>query len=106
MAKGMAAGASDLGMPDAMKIGGVTGWMRAAALADSAGLPLSSHLFPEISAHLLAVSPTCHWLEYVDWANPILREPLRIENGQALVSDLPGCGIDWDEANVQRYLAA
>ena len=106
MAKGIAAGASDLGMPDAMKIGGVTGWMRAAALADSAGLPLSSHLFPEISAHLLAVSPTCHWLEYVDWANPILREPLRIENGQALVSDLPGCGIDWDEANVQRYLAA
>lgn len=78
MVKGMAAGASDLGVPDAMKIGGVTGWMRAAEFADSAGLPLSSHLFPEISAHLLAVSPTCHWLEYVDWANPILREPLRI----------------------------
>jgi mandelate racemase len=88
-----------------MKIGGVTGWMRAAAIADSAGLPLSSHLFPEISTHLLAVSPTCHWLEYVDWANPILQDPLRIENGHAIVPDRPGCGMSWDEANVQRYLA-
>lgn len=105
MAKGMAAGASDLGMPDAMKIGGVTGWLRAATLAEPAGLPLSSHLFPEISAHLLAVSPTRHWLEYVDWANPILQEPLRLENGQAIVPDAPGCGIGWDEDNVQRYLA-
>ncbi|MBI3302147.1 MAG: hypothetical protein HYZ72_08750 [Deltaproteobacteria bacterium] len=53
MAKSLAAGASDYVMPDAMKIGGVTGWLRAAALAELAGLPISSHLFPEISAHLL-----------------------------------------------------
>ncbi len=105
MARSIAAGASDLGMPDAMKIGGVTGWMRAAAVAESAGLPLSSHLFPEISAQLLAVSPTCHWLEYVDWATPILQEPLQIANGQAIVPDVPGSGISWDEANVRRYLA-
>ena len=105
MAQGIAAGASDLGMPDAMKIGGGTGWMRAAAIAESAGMPLSSHLFPEISAHLLAVSPTCHWLEYVDWANPVLQEPLRIENGCAIVADEPGSGIRWDEANVERFLA-
>ncbi len=105
MAKGLAAGASDLGMPDAMKIGGVTGWLRAAALAEAAGLPLSSHLFPEVSAHLLAVSPTCHWLEYVDWANPILQEPLRIDKGHAVASDAPGSGIQWDEASVERYLA-
>jgi len=100
----VAAGASDLGMPDAMKIGGVTGWLQAAAIADSAGLPLSSHLFPEISAHLLAVSPTRHWLEYVDWANPILQAPLRIENGHAIAADVPGCGIAWDEESVERYL--
>lgn len=105
MATGMAANASDLGMPDAMKIGGVTGWMRAAALAESAGLPLSSHLFPEVSAHLLAVTPTCHWLEYVDWANPILQQPLRIENGHATAPDVPGSGISWNEAGVKRYLA-
>jgi mandelate racemase len=70
-AKSIEAGASDYAMPDTMKIGGVTGWLRTAALAEAAGIPLSSHLFSEISAHLLAVSPTRHWLEYVDWANPI-----------------------------------
>ncbi len=65
-----------------MKIGGVTGWLRAAALAEAAGVPLSSHLFPTLSAHLLAVVPTSHWLEYVDWANPILEEPLGVEDGR------------------------
>lgn len=103
MAQCLEAGGSDLGMPDAMKIGGVTGWLRAAALAEAAGLPISSHLFPEISVHLLAVSPTGHWLEVVDWANPILQNPLKIENGRAAAPDLPGTGIAWDEAAVERY---
>jgi mandelate racemase len=104
MAKSIEAGASSYGMADAAKIGGVTGWLRAAALAESAGLPLSSHLFPEISAHLLAISPTSHWLEYVDWANPILKEPLQIEDGHASTSGAPGIGISWDEEAVRRYL--
>jgi len=103
MARCVALGASDFGMPDAMKIGGVTGWLRAAAIAESAGLPISSHLFPEVSAHLLAASATGHWLEYVDWADPILREPLRIEDGCAVVADAPGTGIAWNEAAVERF---
>jgi len=105
MAKSLAAGACDLGMPDAMKIGGVTGWLRAAALAEAQGLPLSSHLFPEVSAHLLAASPTADWLEYVDWAEPVLQQPLRFEQGRALIADVPGSGIDWNEEQVQRLLA-
>ena len=103
MAKSIEAGSSDYTMPDVMKIGGVTGWLRAAALAQSAGLPISSHLFPEISAHLLAVSPTSHWLEYVDWASPILKEPLRVEDGHASTPAAPGVGITWDEGAVRRY---
>lgn len=105
MAKSIAAGGSDYVMPDVMKIGGVTGWLRAAALAEANGLPVSSHLFPEISAHLLAVTPTCHWLEYVDWANPILQEPPKIEDGHVLISESPGSGISWSESGVERYLA-
>jgi len=105
MAKSLTAGACDLAMPDAMKIGGVTGWLRAAALAEVQGMPMSSHLFPEISAHLLAVTPTAHWLEYVDWAEPILRTPLRIEQGRAVIADAPGSGIEWDEEKVQRHAA-
>jgi mandelate racemase len=103
MAQALAAGACDFAMPDAQRIGGVTGWMRAAALAQGAGMEMSSHLFPEVSCHLLAVTPTCHWLEYVDWADPILQEPLRLKDGHALIPDRPGIGMTWDERAVKRY---
>jgi mandelate racemase len=102
--KSLEAGACDYGMPDAMKIGGVTGWLRAAALAEPAGLPLTSHIFPEVSAHLLAASPTAHRLEYLDLASPILKEPVRIEDGHALVPEGPGIGLEWDEEAVSRFL--
>jgi mandelate racemase len=95
--------ASDFVMPDVMKIGGVTGWLRAAALAHAKGLQVSSHLWPEISARLLCCTPTAHWLEYADWWNPILAEPLRIENGMAIVDDTIGTGVDWNEDAVRRF---
>jgi mandelate racemase len=103
MAQALAAGACDYVMPDAERIGGVTGWMRAAALAQAAGLEMSSHLFPEVSAHLLAVTPTAHWLEYVDWADPILAEPLSIDQGHISIPERPGIGIAWNEDAVRRY---
>jgi mandelate racemase len=105
MAQAVAAGCCDYVMPDAQRIGGVTGWMRAAALAQGAGLEMSSHLFPEASVQLLAVTPTCHWLEYVDWANPVLETPVRIEKGHAVGVAGPGLGIKWNEKEVRRYLA-
>jgi mandelate racemase len=104
VAKSLEAGACDYGMPDAMKIGGVTGWLRTAALAEPSGLPLTSHIFPEISTHLLAVSPTAHRLEYLDTAGAILKEPVRIKDGHALVPEGPGIGLEWDEEAVSRFL--
>ncbi|HVL59509.1 MAG TPA: enolase C-terminal domain-like protein [Burkholderiaceae bacterium] len=104
MAASLRAGASDLGMPDAMKIGGVTGWLQAAALAQSAGMPISTHLFPEVSVHLMSATPTRHWLEYVDWASPILAQPMTIEGGKARIPESPGTGIEWDEQAVTRFL--
>jgi mandelate racemase len=106
MAKAIAAHASDYVMLDVMKIGGVTGWLRAAALAEAHALPVSSHLFPEVSAHLLAVTPTMHWQEYTDWTNPILREPLVVRDGHAYPSTRPGSGLEWDEDAVRRYRVA
>src|SRR5258706_3677163 len=104
MAQALAAGASDYVMPDLQRIGGVTGWMRAAALAQAAGLEMSSHLFPEASCHLLAATPTCHWLEYVDWADAVLQDPLQVKDGFARVADRPGTGIAWDEKSVKKHL--
>jgi mandelate racemase len=103
MANAVAAHAADCMMPDVMRIGGVTGWLRAAALAAEAKIPLSSHLLPELSAALLCVSPTAHWLEYVDWANAILAEPLHVVNGAVTPPAVSGAGIRWNESAVARY---
>ena len=103
MAKALEAGACDLAMPDAMKIGGVTGWLRAAAIAQAHGLPMSSHIFQEVSVHLLAVTPTCHLLERMDLAGPVLGRPLAFENGAATAPALPGTGIAWNEDAVRRF---
>ncbi len=97
--------ASDFMMPDVMKIGGVTGWMRAAALAHARAVPVSSHLWPELSAQLLCVTPTAHWLEYADWWNPLMAEPLRIEGGLANIEGVAGTGVDWDEEAATRFAA-
>lgn len=97
------AGASDYVMPDVMKIGGVTGWLRASALAQAHGLRVSSHLWPEISAQLLCVTPTAHWLEYADWWNPVLEAPLEVRDGMAMIGNAVGTGVSWDEEAVARY---
>jgi len=101
--KAVQAGAADLYMPDLMRIGGVTGWMRAAAIAGAAGLPLSSHLYPVVSAQLLRVSESADWLEWSDWAEPILAEPFRAKDGYVTVGDLPGSGLAWNEQAVKRF---
>jgi mandelate racemase len=105
MARSIAAHASDHVMLDVMKLGGVTGWLRAAALAEAAGLPASSHTFPEFSAHLLGVTPTGLWLEYLDHAGPILAEPAHVADGHVLIPDRPGAGLEWNEAAIAHALA-
>jgi len=94
--------ASDYVMPDVARIGGVSGWLQAAGVAAAHGIEMSSHLMPEISAHLLCATPTAHWLEYVDWADAIVQEPLIIRDGMVLTSERVGSGISWDEAKLKR----
>jgi mandelate racemase len=95
--------ACDYVMPDLERIGGVTGWVKAAQIAGARNVPMSSHLFPEASAHLLAASPTCHWLEYVDWAAPLLEDPARVEAGRLRPSAAPGLGLEWNPEAVERF---
>ena len=85
MAVALAAGAADYVMPDLERIGGVTGWLRAAALA---------------------ATPTAHFLEYMDWADKILAEPLKIVDGCAVVPQRPGNGLTWDAKAVKKYRIA
>lgn len=104
MHKALQRNACDLVMPDFMRIGGVTGWMRAAAIAGAAGIPMSTHLYPEVAAHVMRVTETAHWLEWQDWADPILQQPYRINNGNLQIPDVPGVGIEWNEEVVTANL--
>ena len=97
------AGAGDYMMPDLMRIGGVSGWLRAAAITGAAGIPLSTHLYPEAAAHLMRVTDTAHWLEWQDWADPVLEAPFELRDGQLIVPDRPGFGIGWNEKAVATY---
>jgi mandelate racemase len=102
MIEAIAAGACDYVMPDAGRIGGVTGWLQAAGIAAAHGIDMSSHLLPEISAHLLAASPTAHWIEYVDWADAILEDPLQVKDGAITAPNRPGSGIAWSEDKLRK----
>jgi len=97
--------ACDLVMPDFMRIGGVTGWLRAAAIAGAAGIPMSTHLYPEVAAHVMRVTETAHWLEWQDWADPILQKPYEIRDGLLHIPDVPGLGLEWNEDAVAAYRA-
>lgn len=103
MERAIAAQCCDYVMPDLERIGGVTGWRRAADVAAARKIKMSSHLYPEVSAHLLTVTPTAHWLEYVDWGNAFLEEPLRIVDGNAVLNTRPGNGLAWNADAVRRY---
>lgn len=103
LADALAAKACDFVMPDLMRIGGVTGWLRAAAIAGAAGIPMSTHLYPEFSAHLMRVTETAHWLEWQDWAEPILQRPFAVKDGMIEIPDMPGAGVEWNEEAVKRY---
>ena len=98
------ANASTYIMPDLMRIGGVSGWLKSASIAEAYNLKFSTHLFPEVSAHLMNLTPTAHWLEWVDWANPILQDTgFRVENGKYYIPDIPGTGVEWNDTNIEKY---
>ncbi len=96
--------ACDYVMPDFMRIGGVTGWLRAAAIAGAAGIPVSTHLYPEVAAHVMRVTETAHWLEWQNWADPILERPYEVSDSELHIPNVPGVGLAWDEKAVAAHL--
>ena len=97
--------ACDYVMPDFMRIGGVTGWLRSAAITGAAGIPMSTHLYPEVAAHVMRVTETAHWLEWQDWADPILQRPYEIKDGLLHLPNVPGVGLEWNEDAIAAHRA-
>ena len=96
--------AADHLMADLQRAGGVTGWVRIAALADAARLPLSSHILPEFNVHLVASAPTGAWLEYMPWADTLLENAPVMVDGGIRVPDRPGFGLQFNADHVKRVL--
>ncbi len=97
--------ASDLVMPDLERIGGSQRMAGGRGAGRRGRYRTSAHLYPEVSAHLLAATPTAHWIEYVDWADPILEQPLQVTDGRVVPLDRPGTGLAWNAAAVSHYPA-
>jgi L-alanine-DL-glutamate epimerase-like enolase superfamily enzyme len=91
------AGAVDVLQPDAPRIGGITQFLRLAALADHANLQLAPHFAMEIHAHLAAAYPREPWVEHFDWLYPLFNERLETHDGRMYISDRPGLGITLSE---------
>jgi mandelate racemase len=91
--RALAARAQHEVMPDVARIGGVTGFLRAAQHAHAHGVRVSSHMYPEVSVHLLAALPNAHLLEHFDKLGDLLEAPLRPRDGYATVPAAPGLGL-------------
>jgi len=77
--------AADVLMPNLHKIGGVSAWVRIAGLAATAGIPLSSHTMPELSAHVMSATPKAEMLEYMDWWGALYERPFVIEDSCIII---------------------
>lgn len=90
-------GAVDVLQPDAPRIGGITQFLKLAALAEHRHLQLAPHFAMEIHVHLAAAYPIEPWVEHFDWLHPLFDERLEIRDGRMHLSDRPGLGITMSE---------
>ncbi len=93
---------ADVLMPDLQRAGGLSEFMRIGRLAESHDLPVSSHLFPEMSLQALGALSNATYLEYMPWFSQLYREELAFENGEALVPERPGWGFTFDRERIAR----
>ena len=84
---------ADVLQPDAPRIGGITQFLRVAALADQAGLDMAPHFVMEIHLHLVAAYPREAWVEHFDWLEPLFDERVEINEGRMIVPTRLGLGL-------------
>jgi L-alanine-DL-glutamate epimerase-like enolase superfamily enzyme len=98
--------AADVLMPDLQRMGGPTEFLKAARLAEAHDIPVSSHLYSEMSLSLLAALPNAIYLEHMPWLAPLYREQIELDaDGRAIVPDRPGWGFTFDPDAVRRFAA-
>lgn len=91
--------------PDASNCGGVTGWLRAAALCEQAGIPACSHGMQELHVSLVAARGPDGWVEVHGFQiDRHTLHPLKLENARLVAPDRPGVGVefDWDRLAPHR----
>jgi L-alanine-DL-glutamate epimerase-like enolase superfamily enzyme len=107
-------GAIDIAQPNHMATGGLTEWLRINSYAASHGVPVSPWQVPEVNLHTAAALHNVMWIEYVPpkselhgkalFKSPVFVEE-RTENGIFLKPpELPGFGLELDEAAAERLL--
>ena len=99
----LAARAVDVAIIDVARAGGITPWLKIAALAEAHGIPVAGHVVPEVHTHLLAAIPNASLVEYMPRSEPIFTTRLTLEDGCLLAPDAPGLGVTLDEDAVRRY---
>ena len=87
---------------DAPRVGGITPFLKIAALSDLAGLKLAPHFVMEIHIHLASAYPHEAWVEHIEWLEPAFSQRLEIRNGRMLLPDRPGLGFTLSE-QAQRW---
>ena len=104
------AGAVDVLQADATRCGGITGFLRAAAIADVHMVPLSAHTAPALHLHVCCAVPR---LRHVEWFHDHVRiERMLFEGGPVprdglIRPDLsrPGHGLELRHADAERFAA-
>jgi L-talarate/galactarate dehydratase len=89
--------AADYLMPDAPRVGGITPFLKIAALAENAGLMLAPHFAMELHVHLAAAYPREPWVEHFEWLEPLFNERIEIKDGRMRVPTRPGLGLSLSE---------
>ncbi|WP_188196301.1 L-talarate/galactarate dehydratase [Nonomuraea sp. SYSU D8015] len=95
------ASGADIIQPDAPRIGGITPFVRLAALAEHERLQLAPHFAMEIHLHLAAAYAMEPWVEHFEWLEPLFNERLEIRDGRMLVPRRPGLGVTMSEQAVK-----
>lgn len=97
---------ADILMPDLQRVGGVTEFLKVGHLADAYDVPVSSHLFPEMSIQILGALSNASYLEYMPWFSSLYNETLEIRDGFATVPERPGFGFTFNRDLVDRLKQA